>query len=99
VPDLTPEQEKALIEAVTTRTWVDGWERGLTEEQRDDAAYYFLAGVKWAEAVTRQLVEDVLEDVKELLEAGVQCGEARTEITYLMPTAEEAIAANTEEKR
>ncbi len=46
--DLTPEQEKAVIEAATQRLkgWVDGWERGLTDEQRDDAAYYFLAG--WA---------------------------------------------------
>lgn len=50
MPDLTPEQEKALIAVVTARTWSDGWERGLTDEQREDAAAYFLAGVKWAEA-------------------------------------------------
>ncbi len=48
--DLTPSQRKALIAAATARLWVDGWERGLTDEQRDDAAYYFLAGVRWAEA-------------------------------------------------
>jgi hypothetical protein len=51
--DLTPEQRAALIEAVTERTWVDGWERGITDEQREDAAYYFLAGWSASRGVKR----------------------------------------------
>lgn len=49
--DLTLEQRKALIEAATQRLsgYSDAWERGFTDDERDSAAYYFLAGVKWAE--------------------------------------------------
>jgi hypothetical protein len=53
--DLTAEQEKALIEAVTQRLsgWVDAWERGTTDEEREEYAYYFLAGVRWAQKEKR----------------------------------------------
>jgi hypothetical protein len=53
---LTESQRKALIEAVTQRLegWVDAWERGTTDEEREEYAYYFLAGVCWAQAATEQ---------------------------------------------
>jgi hypothetical protein len=53
--DLTTEQRKALIEAVTQRLkgYVDAWERCTTDEEREEYAYYFLAGVKWAEGQER----------------------------------------------
>jgi hypothetical protein len=41
--DLTPEQEKALIDAATERC-----ERDYTEKEQKEAAYFFLAGVRWA---------------------------------------------------
>ncbi len=52
---LTPEQEKALIEAATKRAkgFVDAWERLYTDEEQEDAAYMFLAGVRWAQKEKR----------------------------------------------
>jgi hypothetical protein len=53
--DLTAEQEKALIDAATVRRdhWSDAWERGYTDEQRAEAKYFFLAGVRWAQREKR----------------------------------------------
>jgi hypothetical protein len=55
MPDLTPEQEKALIEAVTEdwRFWVDAWDRGLNDQERKWATVGFLAGVRWAQKEKR----------------------------------------------
>jgi hypothetical protein len=51
MPELTASQREALIEAVTQRLkgYVDAWERCTTDEEREEYAYYFLAGVKWAQ--------------------------------------------------
>ncbi len=48
--DLTAEQRKALIEAATEhwKGWVDAWERGYNDRERQVATDFFLAGVKWA---------------------------------------------------
>jgi hypothetical protein len=53
---LTPEQRKALIEAATQRFkgWVDAWERGHTDEEREELAHFFLAGVRWAQKEKRR---------------------------------------------
>jgi len=48
--DLTPEQRKAVIEAVTQLFggWVDAWDTATLQEQ-NIAVVCFLAGVRWAE--------------------------------------------------
>lgn len=50
MPDLTPEQRKAVIEAVTALNggWVDAWDTATVMEQ-NIAVACFLAGVRWAE--------------------------------------------------
>jgi hypothetical protein len=52
--DLTESQEKALIEAVREH-WVvsDAWDNILSDNDRKDAAAYFLAGVRWAQKEKR----------------------------------------------
>lgn len=53
-PELTPSQEKALIEAVWKHWHVsDAWDNILSENERKDAAAYFLAGARWAQREKR----------------------------------------------
>jgi hypothetical protein len=53
--ELTESQEKALIDAATERCegWVDAWEQDYTEKEQKEAAYFFIAGVRWAQKEKR----------------------------------------------
>jgi hypothetical protein len=61
--DLTPEQEKAVIEAFSKPPvgWVDAWDNA-SEWERQMAVQLFLAGVRWAQREKGDIMREAQRD-------------------------------------